>query len=139
MTRTRISSRIRRAAAVGTLAVAVSAAGLAVAPTAQAAGANWAAWAGSTSTGCYGYTLWNANQVTGYVVSHGNTCWIAVEQSDSHTGGSSGVIWTGPTTGAANTGAYWHGPASDGGVLTDNFFVYDASTGTSSPFSPAYN
>jgi hypothetical protein len=139
MTRTRISSRIRRAAALGTLAVAASAVGLAAAPTAQAAGGNWAAWAGSTSTGCFGYTLWNANQATGYVNSHGNTCWIGVEQYDSHTHTTTGLIWYGPTTGATNTGAYWHGPASDGGVLSDEFEVYDASTGTYGAASPNYN
>ncbi|MFD8705773.1 hypothetical protein ACFV1W_24720 [Kitasatospora sp. NPDC059648] len=112
------------ALAAGAFALATSATG-ATGGTASASGANWQGWSGN----CFGYTLFNANQVTGYVVPHnGATCMVTIYQSEdggNHWTSSWSTAWS---TSPANTPTWWHGYASNGAILTDQVCVDDETT-----------
>ncbi|MFE6049250.1 hypothetical protein ACFQ6N_00660 [Kitasatospora sp. NPDC056446] len=127
------ATRRTLALAAGALALATGAT-IATSGTAFAANDNWQNWAGN----CFGYTLFNGNQVTGYVVSHnGAWCNVSIYQNDTKGSGTSG--WTSSwTTGSTNTPTWWHGYASDGGVLTDWVCVRDYYAGATT-CSGVYN
>ncbi|MEE4546723.1 hypothetical protein V2S66_32760 [Streptomyces sp. V4-01] len=126
----------RRTVALTAGAVALAAgATVATGGTASAAGSNWQELVGN----CFGYTLWNANQVTGYVVPHnGAYCSVAIEQS-TNGGNTWSSYWSSPwSKSPANTPTWWHGYASNGSILTDRVCVGD-STITLEYCSPYYN
>ncbi|GAB2736614.1 hypothetical protein [Kitasatospora kifunensis] len=115
----------RRTVALAASAVALAAsATIATGGTASAAGANWQEWVGN----CFGYTLWNGNQVTGYVVPHnGAYCAVSIEQS-TNGGYSWPSYWsTGFSNSPANTPTWWHGYASNGSILTDRVCIGDTT------------
>lgn len=110
------------------------------APSAQAAGANWADWSGN----CYGWTTWDANQVTGHTWDHApDDCRITIIQwnSEGVPGAGSSSTYadaTAPGTGAS-TPTWWHGQASSGGVLEDQICVQDLTTRSEVECSQVYN
>jgi len=106
-----------------TVALAASAT-IATGGSAFAAGANWQAW--TPDGNCFGYTLWNANQVTGYVVPHnGATCSVDIYQSTDGGNTYSSSWWSGWSPSPANTPTWWHGYASNGSILTDRVCISD--------------
>ena len=115
----------RRTVALDASSVTLAAsATIATGGTASAASSNWQEWVGN----CFGYTLGNANQVTGYVVAHnGATCRVGIYQSTDGGNGRSSD-WTGAwTSSSANTPTGWHGYASNGSILTDRVCVQDSA------------
>lgn len=122
------TGRSKARAAAATLSVAAAlVTGMVMAPSAQAAGANWDGWSGS----CYGWTTWNTNQVTGHTWDHSSDwCQITIYQRDATTGGiSSRSSYTQGDQTGADTPAYWHGWGSNGHLLQDSVCVQDISNG----------
>ena len=125
-----ITGKIRRVTAMTTLAVVTATVGLAAAPSAQASGANWLAHSG----GCTGWTIWTANEVTGWVNSgNGDICEVVILQNGASPNANT-------TTGAnAPTKTYWHGYASNGTLLTDVVEFRDITKDLGFVKSPVYN
>lgn len=112
----RLRSLVAASACAGALAL-----GVVSAPAASADGSNWAQWSGS----CYGWTIWNANQVTGWVNAHdGHLCEVQMQQHNTLNWDAVSVT-NAITWGMASTETYWHGDASNGGRLYDYVMVCD--------------
>lgn len=127
-------------AAVVVSVVAVLGLDTVTAPAAYASGSNWSGWSGS----CFGWTIWNANQVTGYVWDHSSDrCYVNIYQSeDSPSGPGAYALPWGVTSGdqtGAHTPTYWHGPASNGHRLWDQVCVGDTTVAVNPACSPWYS
>jgi hypothetical protein len=114
MTRT----KTRRAATIGTLAVAAAAFSLTVAPSARAAADTL-----DTRTGCVGGYYTSGNYLTGYASSsNGHRCEAEIYQN---AGSETGVVTTGSRV---YTRSYYFGVGSSGTLLTDYVCIEDLTT-----------
>ncbi|WP_037603311.1 hypothetical protein [Streptacidiphilus rugosus] len=118
---------------------ATVAAGLLVAPSAHADGANWSAWSGN----CFGWTTWDGNHVTGHTWDHAHDdCEISIAQWKSNESPEWPDAFKAADAYAPNTGAdtptWWHGSASSGDVLYDAVCVWDLTTRSPIECSPDY-
>lgn len=129
-----------RTAAGALCTLAAVAAGVMVAPSAHASGANWADWSGN----CYGWTTWDANHVTGHVWDHAyDDCRVSIIQWNAYETPGAGSSYSNADAYSPNTGAssptWWHGPTDSGGLLEVQVCVQDMTLGAQAACSNVYN